>query len=162
MNDEPIDWEKEKRIKAEKEKAEMSMTGESKADLAYIDPSAFRNKRGFSSDPDAFYRTGERFANIGIAFALLGAVGKIATGMIITGALLGGNGGEKRAENNAVTTATGIIGSVFSIMLSIALILGICGTIAGIVYRTKTGKNSWHIIIAGVASVAIAVLLTIL
>lgn len=162
MNDEPIDWEKEKRIKAEKEKAEMSMTGESKANLANIDSSAFKNKRGFSSDPDAFYKTGEKFANIGIALAVLGAVGKLATGMILTGALFGGNGGEKRAENSAVATATGIIGSIFFIMLLIALILGTCGIIAGIIYRIKTGKNSWHIIIAGVASVAIAVLLTIL
>ena len=45
-------------------------------------------------------------------------------------------------------------------MLAIALVLGICGVVAGIVYRVKTGKNAWHVVIAGAASVVIYLFLT--
>jgi hypothetical protein len=160
MNDEPVDWEKEKLIKAEKEKAEKAMTPESKSNLADIDPSVFKDKRGFSNTPTSFYKTGEKMANTSIALAVLGGIGVIITRLVTTGVALGGNGGEKRAENYAVSTATGIIGTIFAILLVIALVLGICGVIAGIVYRVKSGKNAWHIIIAGAASVVIYLFLT--
>lgn len=74
MDNKPVDWEKEKRIKAEREKAEMQVLTENKSNLAYLDPKSFSVIKGFSRDPEAHRVMGEKLSNLSLAVISLGAI----------------------------------------------------------------------------------------
>ena len=81
------EWKKSKRIEAERQKAMRAVEreGQSKADLAYLDPGATKVK-GFSRDPNVILADAERMANRaailvigGVVLRIIGDVGGIVS-----------------------------------------------------------------------------------
>jgi len=74
MDDTPVDWEKEKRIKAEREKASRQILTEDKSKLAYIDPETFAVKKGFTRDPEGHRVMAEKLSGISLAVIFFGSI----------------------------------------------------------------------------------------
>ena len=75
MDDKPEDWEKLKRIKAEKEKAAKDVADENKANLQYLDAKTFAVQKGaLSRDPEAYRASSEKISSICLVVILLGVI----------------------------------------------------------------------------------------
>ena len=74
MDNEPEDWEKLKRIRAEKEKAARDTIGEDKANLQYLDPKSFAVSSGFTHNIEAYRVGSERISNIALFLMILGVI----------------------------------------------------------------------------------------
>ncbi|MBR3254362.1 hypothetical protein IKF88_01350 [Candidatus Saccharibacteria bacterium] len=75
MDDKPEDWEKQKRIKAEVEKARHGDIAENKANLQYLDSKAFAVQKGtFSRDPEAYRASSEKISSICLVTIILGVI----------------------------------------------------------------------------------------
>ncbi len=70
-----LEWEKSKRIEAEKMKAAKAIMEEKpdKASLAFLDPKTTKVK-GWSADPDVILSSGERMGNRAIMLAFCGVI----------------------------------------------------------------------------------------
>lgn len=150
MDDTPEDWEEKLRIKAEIEKAERATDKENKGNLAYVDAKSFGEKKGFSRDPEAFLRSGEKASYIGVALALLGCIGAIITALLMKSLSKGGFSGDKQA----VGTAISIIDTLFRFMVYVAPLFAVDAIASAIYYNKKTGKKVTHMIISGTTIVA--------
>ena len=153
MDNTPEDWEEKLRIKREIEKAEHANAAEDKGNLAYMDTATFKEKKGFTRDPEAFRRTGERMGNTGIVLVILGFVGAI-----ITALLSKGNSSSTSYQSGAIGTAIGILDTIFVVMIYISPILAIDAIASTVMYWKKTGKKSQHMIITGVAIITVVVI----
>ena len=69
------EWEKSKRIEAERMKAARALAEErpDKANLAFLDPKATKVK-GWSNDPDVILADGEKMGNRALIFAVAGVI----------------------------------------------------------------------------------------
>lgn len=74
MDNETENWEKQRRIKAEVEKARHDSVAESKANLQYLDSEAFAVQKGFSQNPEAYRCGSEKISGICLATIILGAI----------------------------------------------------------------------------------------
>lgn len=75
MDNQPEDWEKLKRIKAEKEKAAKDVVDEDKANLQYLDAKTFAVQKGtLSRDPEAYRASSEKISSICLVVIILGVI----------------------------------------------------------------------------------------
>lgn len=75
MDNQPEDWEKLKRIKAEKEKAAKDVVDENKANLQYLDAKTFAVQKGtLSRDPEAYRASSEKISSICLVAIILGVI----------------------------------------------------------------------------------------
>lgn len=158
MDDKAEDWQKWKRIKAERDKAarEAVKMQEDKSNLAYIDARSFLVRKGFSSRPEAFLTGGERMANAGIVLAILGVLGDKILEYFKQSIAMAGSF-ERRAENDAALRAINYLQSSFQFLVLLAPLLVVGAIASAIWYRHKTKQKVWHIFIS--ASIAIGVVL---
>ena len=156
MDDAPEDWEEKKRIKAEKEKAENAATHESKANLASLIPKDFATKKGFTREPEAIRQSGERLSNTGVILAALGIIGSLIMGFMLRS--IPGHS----AETQVTMTALSIIRGVFDLLCIISPFLAVAGFIAAIMYKKRTGENTWHIFFAAGLTILIVILKVLL
>lgn len=142
MDQEPEDWEEKKRIKAEISKAEMASNEEDKSNLAKLGAEAFVPRKGFSRETEEFRRSGERFAWNSVSLAVLGIVGVIWAKVI---------------SMTEMGSVVGIIETITIIVIALAVLFGIAGITAAIVYYNKTGKSVKHILISSVTAIVVAI-----
>lgn len=153
MDDKPEDWEKLKRIKAERDKAlkESNKLKENPANLSYLDAKSFAAKKGFSTRPEAFLNSGERMASISVILAALGILGDKILEYFKQSVMQAGSA-NRTAENDAALRAIGYLQSSFQFLLILAFLLAIAAIASAIWYYYKTKKRVWHIFIsAGIA-----------
>ncbi len=74
MDNKPEDWEKWRRIKAEKEKASRETLTENKANLQYLDAKSFAVRKGLSRNPEAYRAGSEKISGICLVTIILGAI----------------------------------------------------------------------------------------
>ena len=135
MDQEPEDWEEQKRIKAEIRKAEMANDQENKGNLTHLRAEEFAARKGFSRDAEDFRRSGEKLSNGAAALAVLGLLGAMIMKFAIGGGLV-----------------------VFDIIIGAATVLGVAGIVAVLIYREQTGKNLKHVLNSSIFSIIIALL----
>ena len=135
MDQEPEDWEEQKRIKAEIRKAEMANDQENKGNLTHLRAEEFAARKGFSRDAEDFRRSGEKLSNGAAALAVLGLLGAMIMKFAIGGGLV-----------------------VFDIIIGAAAVLGVAGIVAVLIYREQTGKNLKHVLSSSIFSIIIALL----
>ena len=135
MDQEPEDWEEQKRIKAEVRKAEMANDQENKGNLTHLRAEEFAARKGFSRDAEDFRRSGEKLSNGAAALAVLGLLGAMIMKFAIGGGLV-----------------------VFDIIIGAAAVLGVAGVVAVLIYREQTGKNLKHVLNSSIFSIIIALL----
>ena len=135
MDQEPEDWEEQKRIKAEVRKAEMANDQENKGNLTHLRAEEFAARKGFSRDAEDFRRSGEKLSNGAAALAVLGLLGAMIMKFAIGGGLV-----------------------VFDIIIGAAAVLGVAGIVAVLIYREQTGKNLKHVLNSSIFSIIIALL----
>ncbi len=135
MDQEPEDWEEQKRIKAEIRKAEMANDQENKGNLTHLRAEEFAARKGFSRDAEDFRRSGEKLSNGAAALAVLGLLGAMIMKFAIGGGLV-----------------------VFDIIIGAAAVLGVAGIVAVLIYREQTGKNLKHVLNSSIFSIIIALL----
>lgn len=135
MDQEPEDWEEQKRIKAEIRKAEMANDQENKGNLTHLRAEEFAARKGFSRDAEDFRRSGEKLSNGAAALAVLGLLGAMIMKFAIGGGLV-----------------------VFDIIIGAAAVLGVAGVVAVLIYREQTGKNLKHVLNSSIFSIIIALL----
>ena len=135
MDQEPEDWEEQKRIKAEIRKAEMANDQENKGNLTHLRAEEFAARKGFSRDAEDFRRSGEKLSNGAAALAVLGLLGAMIMKFVIGGGLV-----------------------VFDIIIGAAAVLGVAGIVAVLIYREQTGKNLKHVLNSSIFSIIIALL----
>ena len=135
MDQEPEDWEEQKRIKAEIRKAEMANDQENKGNLTHLRAEEFAARKGFSRDAEDFRRSGEKLSNGAAALAVLGLLGAMIMKFGIGGGLV-----------------------VFDIIIGAAAVLGVAGIVAVLIYREQTGKNIKHVLNSSIFSIIIALL----
>ena len=135
MDQEPEDWEEQKRIKAEIRKAEMANDQENKGNLTHLRAEEFAARKGFSRDAEDFRRSGEKLSNGAAALAVLGLLGAMIMKFVIGGGLV-----------------------VFDIIIGAAAVLGVAGVVAVLIYREQTGKNLKHVLNSSIFSIIIALL----
>lgn len=135
MDQEPEDWEEQKRIKAEIRKAEMANDQENKGNLTHLRAEEFAARKGFSRDAEDFRRSGEKLSNGAAALAVLGLLGAMIMKFGIGGGLV-----------------------VFDIIIGAAAVLGVAGIVAVLIYREQTGKNLKHVLNSSIFSIIIALL----
>ncbi len=157
MDNEAEDWEKQKRIKAEKERAAkdaVRLEGD-KTNLAYLDAKSFAVQKGkLSNNPDAYLNSGEKMAGVGFFLSLVGMLGEKVVFYFLKSI---GNANQEHfsAENEAASRALGILYSGFYYLSFLALILAVFATISAIWYYHLTRKKVLHIFIAAGATVAV-------
>ncbi len=135
MDQEPEDWEEQKRIKAEIRKAEMANDQENKGNLTHLRAEEFAARKGFSRDAENFRRSGEKLSNGAAALAVLGLLGAMIMKFAIGGGLV-----------------------IFDIIIGAAAVLGVAGIVAVLIYREQTGKNLKHVLNSSIFSIIIALL----
>ena len=135
MDQEPEDWEEQKRIKAEIRKAEMANDQENKGNLTHLRAEEFAARKGFSREAEDFRRSGEKLSNGAAALAVLGLLGAMIMKFGIGGGLV-----------------------VFDIIIGAAAVLGVAGIVAVLIYREQTGKNLKHVLNSSIFSIIIALL----
>lgn len=135
MDQEPEDWEEQKRIKAEIRKAEMANDQENKGNLTHLRAEEFAARKGFSREAEDFRRSGEKLSNGAAALAVLGLLGAMIMKFAIGGGLV-----------------------VFDIIIGAAAVLGVAGIVAVLIYREQTGKNLKHVLNSSIFSIIIALL----
>ena len=135
MDQEPEDWEEQKRIKAEIRKAEMANDQENKGNLTHLRAEEFAARKGFSRDAEDFRRSGEKLSNGAATLAVLGLLGAMIMKFAIGGGLV-----------------------VFDIIIGAAAVLGVAGIVAVLIYREQTGKNLKHVLNSSIFSIIIALL----
>ena len=135
MDQEPENWEEQKRIKAEIRKAEMANDQENKGNLTHLRAEEFAARKGFSRDAEDFRRSGEKLSNGAAALAVLGLLGAMIMKFAIGGGLV-----------------------VFDIIIGAAAVLGVAGIVAVLIYREQTGKNLKHVLNSSIFSIIIALL----
>lgn len=135
MDQEPEDWEEQKRIKAEIRKAEMANDQENKGNLTHLRAEEFAARKGFSRDAEDFRRSGEKLSNGAAALAVLGLLGAMIMKFAIGGGLV-----------------------VFDIIIGAAAVLGVAGIVAVLIYREQTGKDLKHVLNSSIFSIIIALL----
>ena len=135
MDQEPEDWEEQKRIKAEIRKAEMANDQENKGNLTHLRAEEFAARKGFSRDAEDFRRSGEKLSNGAAALAVLGLLGAMIMKFGIGGGLV-----------------------IFDIIIGAAAVLGVAGIVAVLIYREQTGKNLKHVLNSSIFSIIIALL----
>lgn len=74
MDNSSEDWERQKRIKTEKEKASRENLTEDKANLANTDVSLFMVKKGFTRNPEAHRTMSEKLSGLSLAVIILGVI----------------------------------------------------------------------------------------
>ena len=135
MDQEPEDWEEQKRIKAEIRKAEMANDQENKGNLTHLRAEEFAARKGFSREAEDFRRSGEKLSNGAAALAVLGLLGAMIMKFAIGGGLV-----------------------VFDIIIGAAAVLGVAGVATVIVYRQQTGKVLKYVLNSSIFSIIIALL----
>ena len=140
------EWEKSKRIEAEKLKAAKALAEEqpSKANLAYLDPKHTKVK-GFSKDKDVILASLERYADRSFIFAtaavLFEAIGKIGALVTMTNHL-----------GSAGVMISGIpdgIGMLLLGLAAISVVVAICGEVYfKIKLKRKFGSAFWSAVFA--------------
>ena len=131
MDDKSEDWEKQKRIKAEVEKARHSDADEDKSNLQYLDAKTFAVQKGvLSRDPEAYRAGSEKISGICLAVIILGAIlGAIATFVSVN--LHAGLAGMIPAK---------IEEFINLLMIDIPALASIFAVIEAIIYSVKTRK----------------------
>ena len=129
------EWEKSKRIDAERMKAARALSNEKqdKSNLAFLDPNMTKAK-GWSSDPNVILASIERMGNRAMALAIGGIVLSIigyAGGMVTTSSKLGVAG----VIISALPSGAGMILAGLAILMSLIVI----GT--EIAYKIKGGQK---------------------
>lgn len=160
MDNQAEDWEKQRRIKAEKEKAKKEATQlkEDSTNLSFLDANDFAIKKGtLTKNPEAFLNSGEKIVNIGIILGLLGMVGEKVVLYFIQSV---GVAQEEHfsADNNAAGQALGYLYDSFRFLSFLAPILAIAAGVSAIWYCCKTRKKATHVFISVVIVMVIAVL----
>ena len=139
MDREPEDWEEQKRIKAEINKAEMAGDEEDKSNLAYLGTENFTRKKGFTWDADAFRQSGEKFGGGALFFAVVGLIGLVITKYIMRRSL-------------------GIVDDIIGLVVFLAIIFGVAGIASAILYVKRANKNANHIFISSVLAIIISII----
>ena len=139
------DWEKQKRIKAEIEKAEKASRPEDKSKLAYIDPSTFTPGKGLSYNIEA-YRTGsEKISTLALTLIILGVIGDAVFIFITAHLQLGLVDMLPQMIDNAIYT-------IFVLAPAVAAAFAI---VEAIIYMKKTGHKLTNPIINSVITIVI-------
>ena len=145
MDNRAEDWEKQKRIKAEKEKALKESLAEDQANLVYIDPKVFAVKKGFTNNPEAHRVMAEKSSEVCLVLVVLGAV----LDAILTILMF-------RINNLGAGAISYIEGAVFYLMLVGPTLITVVMTAAEVIaYWQKTGKKLTVPIISAIITVII-------
>ena len=132
MDDKPEDWEKQKRIKAEVEKARHGDVAEDKGNLQYLDPQVFAMQKGMlSRDPEAYRASSEKISSICLVAIILGTI----LDAIMTFVLANSNAGL------ADMIPAKIEELVYLILVSIPALASIFAAAEAIIYSAKTRKK---------------------
>ncbi len=154
------DWEKWRRIKAEKEKAikDALTLQEDRSNLAFLDAKSFATqKRKLSRNPESYRASGEKLAGISVVLIAVGIIGEKAV-LFFMKSIGAANREHFMAENQATLQALGYLYNLFSFMSLVALLLAIGAIASAIWYRRKANKKVLHIFIAAGATIVAFVL----
>ena len=129
------EWEKSKRIDAERMKAARALSNEKqdKSNLAFLDPDMTKVK-GWSSDPNVILASIERVGNRSMALALGGIVLSVigyVGGMVTTSFKLGAAG----------MMISGLPSGAGVILVGLAVLMGLVVIGTEITYKIKNGRK---------------------
>ena len=147
MDSEAEDWEKRKRIKAEKAKASRENLVEDKANLANTDVSLFMVKKGFTRNPEAHRTMSKKLSGLSLLIIILGAILDALLTFLWTHLHMG----------IADAIPAYIEGIVYALLVVVPVFASLLAAAETIAYYVRTKKIIWSSILSVVLTIIIFV-----
>ena len=145
MDNSSEDWEKQKRIKVEIEKAAKASTAESKSNLAHIDPRTFAVGKGLSYNIKAYRVGSEKISVFAVSIIIMGVIADAIFFFITTHLQMGLVDMLPSMIDNAIYI-------IFVVAPALAAVFAI---VEAVIYMKKTGSKLTGPIVNSVITIII-------